>query len=201
MPCPDLLHPEFLPLQQATADWYLCRRHSDTQFWLSLCGFSGSWYTQGLFEPSECLWWAWSLILNAISSLLPSCWASRVAQRLKHLPAMKETWVRSLEKEMATHSSILAWRIPWTEEPGGLLQVNPVTPPCYLTVSQRTVPELITHSVTPALTWPFCSSAGKESACSIGDPLQYPCLENLMDGGAWWVAVHGVSKSWAQLSD
>ena len=51
---------------------------------------------------------------------------SLVAQRLKRLPAMWETWVRSLsredplEKEMATHSSILAWRIPWTEEPGGL---------------------------------------------------------------------------------
>ena len=53
-------------------------------------------------------------------------WASLVAQRLKRLPAMRETWVRSLgcedplEKEMATHSSILAWRIPWMEEPGGL---------------------------------------------------------------------------------
>ena len=52
--------------------------------------------------------------------------SSLVAQRLKHLPAMWEIWVRSLgqedplEKEMATHSSILAWRIPWTEEPGGL---------------------------------------------------------------------------------
>ena len=52
--------------------------------------------------------------------------ASLVAQRLKRLPAMWETWVQSLdeedplEKEMATHSSILAWRIPWTEEPGGL---------------------------------------------------------------------------------
>ena len=52
--------------------------------------------------------------------------ASLVAQRLKCLPAMWETWVRSLgwedplEKEMATHSSILAWRVPWTEEPGGL---------------------------------------------------------------------------------
>ena len=51
---------------------------------------------------------------------------SLVAQRLKRLPAMRETWVRSLgredplEKEMATHSSILAWRIPWMEEPGGL---------------------------------------------------------------------------------
>ena len=49
-----------------------------------------------------------------------------MAQMVKHLPAMQETWVQSLgqeellEKDMATHSSILAWRIPWTEEPGGL---------------------------------------------------------------------------------
>ena len=53
-------------------------------------------------------------------------WVSLVAQRLKCLPAMQETWVQSLgwedplEKEMATRSSILAWRIPWTEEPGAL---------------------------------------------------------------------------------
>jgi len=53
-------------------------------------------------------------------------WASLVAQRVRNLPAMHKTWVRSLgpedplEKEMATHSSILAWRISWTEEPGGL---------------------------------------------------------------------------------
>ena len=52
--------------------------------------------------------------------------ASLVAQRLKGLPAMQETWVQSLgredplEKEMATHSSILAWRIPWMEKPGVL---------------------------------------------------------------------------------
>ena len=58
--------------------------------------------------------------------LLAHTGASLVAQRLKRLPAMQETWVRSLgredplEKEMAAHSSVLAWRIPWTEEPGGL---------------------------------------------------------------------------------
>ena len=51
--------------------------------------------------------------------------ASLVAQMVKHLPAMRETWVRPLaqedplEKEMATHSSILASEIPWTEEPVG----------------------------------------------------------------------------------
>ena len=49
-----------------------------------------------------------------------------VAQSVKNLPAVQETWARSLgwedplEKEMATHSSILAWKISWTEEPGGL---------------------------------------------------------------------------------
>ena len=48
-----------------------------------------------------------------------------VAQMVKNLPAVQETWVQSLDWEdpleegMATHSSILAWRIPWTEEPGG----------------------------------------------------------------------------------
>ena len=53
-----------------------------------------------------------------------SNWVSLVAQRLKRLPGMRETRVRSLgwedplEKEMATHSSALAWRIPWREEPG-----------------------------------------------------------------------------------
>ena len=52
--------------------------------------------------------------------------ASLVAQSVKDLPAVQETWVQSLgwedplEKEMATHSSILAWKISWTEEPGGL---------------------------------------------------------------------------------
>ena len=52
--------------------------------------------------------------------------ASLVAQMVKHLPTMLETRVRSLgredplEKEMATHSSILAWKIPWTEDPGRL---------------------------------------------------------------------------------
>ena len=54
-------------------------------------------------------------------------WTSLVAQMVKNLPAMQETWIRSLgwedplKKEMATHSSIHAWRIPWTEEPGGLV--------------------------------------------------------------------------------
>ena len=86
-------------------------------------------------QRAQCIW-AQSLllarqpgnVLSAFGHLLTvrSYQASLVAQRLKHLPAMWETRVRSLgqedplEKEMATHSSILAWRIPWTGEPGRL---------------------------------------------------------------------------------
>ena len=57
--------------------------------------------------------------------------ASLVAQMVKHPPAMQETWVRSLgqedslEKGMATHSGILAWKIPWPEEPGRLQSMGP----------------------------------------------------------------------------
>ena len=60
------------------------------------------------------------------SGSLTLFWASLVAQVVKNLPAMQKAWVQSLswedplEKGMATHFSILAWRIPWTEEPGGL---------------------------------------------------------------------------------
>ena len=49
-------------------------KDTQTQFCLSLCGVSGSWCTQGIFESSEHLWQVWGLILNAISPLLPSCW-------------------------------------------------------------------------------------------------------------------------------
>ena len=53
-----------------------------------------------------------------------------MVQLVKNLPAMQETWVQflgwenPLEKRMATHSSIFAWRIPWTEEPGGLQSMD-----------------------------------------------------------------------------
>ena len=67
---------------------------------------------------------------------------------VKHLPAMQETWVRSLgredlpEKGMAAHSSILAWRIPWTEEPGGLQSMG-----CKeLDMTERLTFSLFTHS-------------------------------------------------------
>ena len=57
---------------------------------------------------------------------LPGCPVVKVAQMVKNLPAIQKTWVQTLgredplEKRIATHSSIFSWRIPWSDEPGGL---------------------------------------------------------------------------------
>ena len=75
-----------------------------------------------------CLFVLKNIFLNKIIYFIYVCTyiSACLCERLKHLPAIRETWVRSLgqedplEKEMATHSSILAWRILWREEPGGL---------------------------------------------------------------------------------
>ena len=62
--------------------------------------------------------------------IFSSSWASLVAQLVKNLPAMQEAWVRSLgwedplEKRLATHSSVLVWRIPWTAYPWGCKESN-----------------------------------------------------------------------------
>ena len=91
-----------------------------------------------------------------------------MAQRLKRLPAMQETWVQSLgwedplEKEMATHSSTLAWRIPWMEEPGGLQSMG-------LQRVGHTTERL--HCPCPlsccdlACMHACCGTSGKESTC------------------------------------
>ena len=79
------------------------------------------------------------------------------------------------EKAMAPHSSTLAWKIPWTEEPGGLQSMG----------SRR-----VGHDWATSL-----SRTGEGN----GNPLQCSCLENPRDGGAWWAAVYGVAKSWTRL--
>ena len=80
---------------------------------------------------------------------------------------------------MAPHSSTLAWKIPWAEEPGwlqsmGLLRVGP----------------------TERLPFHFSLSYIVEGN---GNPLQCPCLENPRDGGAWWAAVSEVAQSRTRL--
>ena len=79
---------------------------------------------------------------------------------------------------MATHSSTLAWKIPWMEEPGRLQPM-----------------ESLRVGTTERHFSLSCSGEGN------GNPLQYSCLENPMDRGAWWATVHGVAKSRTRLSN
>ena len=76
---------------------------------------------------------------------------------------------------MGPHSSTLAWRIPWTEELGGLQSMG----------SQR-----VGHDWATSL-WLFAFMHREGN----GNPLQYSCLESPRDGGAWWAAVYGVTRS------
>ena len=80
-----------------------------------------------------------------------------------------------LEKAMAPHSSALAWKIPWTEEPGRLQSMGSLE-----------------SDTTERLHFPFSPSCIREGN---GNPLQCSCLENPRDGGAWWAAVYGVAQS------
>ena len=76
-----------------------------------------------------------------------------MAQMVKNPPAMQETWVRSLcwenplEEGMATHSSILAWRIPWTEEPGGLQSMGSQSDMSERRPLHFTVFRVLTHTI------------------------------------------------------
>ena len=80
-----------------------------------------------------------------------------------------------LEKAMVTHSSTLAWKIPWTEEPGRLQSIGTTTEQLHFHFSL------------------LCFGEGN------GNPLQCSCLENPRGGGAWWAAVYGVAQSWTWL--
>ena len=89
-------------------------------------------------------------------------------------------WLRpGTEKAMAPHSSTLAWKIPWTEEPGGLQSMGSLR---------------VRHDLATSLSlFTFMHWRRK------WHPLQYSCLENPRDGGAWWAAVYGVAQSRTRL--
>ena len=84
-----------------------------------------------------------------------------------------------MEKERATHSSTVAWRIPWAEEPGRLQSKG-----------LRRVGHDWATSLSFSLSW-----IGEGNS----NPLQYSCLENPRDRGAWWAAVYGVAQRQTRL--
>ena len=95
-------------------------------------------------------------------------WAFLVALMVKNLPAMQETWVQSLGQEdaleqgMATHSSILAWRIPWTEEPGRLQSWG----------QQRGTTERLNTFTFISFNWSTCPSCPSLNLADLPMPLQ-----------------------------
>ena len=80
---------------------------------------------------------------------------------------------------MATHSNILAWEIPWMEEPGGLQSME----------SQKS------PAAPAARPGPLEGAELLTLGPLHGNPLQCSCLENPRDGGAWWAAIYGVAQS------
>ena len=84
-----------------------------------------------------------------------------------------------MEKVMAPHSSTLAWRIPWTEEPGGLQSMGSLR---------------VGHNWATSLSF-FTFMHWRRK----WQPTQHSCLENPRDGGAWWAAVYGVTQSRTRL--
>ena len=102
----------------------LCLRHST--FWLDPTKLVEKYGFRSCIHPLH-------LYLKYILNSYHLLWASLVAEMVKNLPAMQETWVQSLdwedplEKGTAAHSSVLAFKIPWTEKPGRLQGVHGVT--------------------------------------------------------------------------
>ena len=120
--------------------------------------------------------------------LMPRVWASppsRISsvQSLSHVQhfATLISYMLDLpvEKAMAPHSSTLSWKIPWTEEPGGLQSMGSLR---------------VGHNWATSLSlFTFMHGEGN------GNPLQCSCLENPRDGEAWWAAVYGVAQSRTRL--
>ena len=111
---------------------------------------------QGIFPP------------QGLNPGLPHCrWI------LYHLSHQESPWIL----DMAPHSSTLAWKIPWTEQPGGLQSMG----------SRR-----VRHDWATSLSL-SCIGEGN------GNPLPFSCLENPRDRGAWWAAIYGVAQSRIRL--
>ena len=113
---------------------------------------------------------------------------------------MWETWVWSLgwenpvEKGKAAHSSILAWRIPWTVETMGWQRVGHDWVTFIFSFGASLVAQRL--KCLPAIGRSgFDPCVGRSPGEGNGNPLQYSCLENPMDRRAWWATVHGVAES------
>ena len=112
-----------------------------------------------------------------------------------------------LEKKIAAHPSILAWKIPWTEEPGGLQPFRHHV--IGLTDAFLNIPihvgfpdgSVVKNPSVDARDEGSVPGSGRSPGGGNGNPLQYCYLENPTDRGDWQAPVHKIAKSWTQLSD
>ena len=102
-----------------------------------------------------------------------------IARNLQTSGAQYSRIVTEISSEMAPHSSTLAWKIPWAEEPGGLQSMG--------SLRVDTTEQLHFHFSLS------CIGEGNSN------PLQCSCLENPRDSGAWWAAIYGVAQSRTRL--
>ena len=110
-----------------------------------------------------------------INQKFPKCQQFR---KSLHENVYRPFFYHLLEKAMARHSSTLAWKIPWTEEPGGLQSMG---------------------SLRVGHDWLYFHFSLSCTGEGNGNPLQCSCLENPRDGGGWWAAVYGVAQSRTRL--
>ena len=173
MPYPGLLHPEPcscgspLLTRTSTGD-------TQTQFWLSLCGVSGSWCEQGLFEPSEHNWQVWGLTPNVISFLLPSCWSFSFALGcgLSFSGGIQHSPIKGCSVASCNFGVLVG------ENGASLVAQFVKNPPA------------MQETLVQFLGWDSMLKNGKSY------PLQKSGLENSVD-----CIVHGVAKSQTGLSD
>ena len=150
------------------------------------------WVSEGIFQNKGCLKYPPAHILLAGSVESSSNMKKRYGLFLSHkkgsttfllslypLVEMTKGTLECLEKAMAPHSSTLAWKIPWMEEPSRLQSRGSLR---------------VRHDWASSLSlFTFMHWRGN------GSPLQCSCLENPRDGGAWCAAVYGVAQSWTRL--
>ena len=134
-------------------------------------------------------------------------WASQVMPAVKNLPCQSRRsktqvwylgWENPLEEELATHSSILAWKTPWTEEPNRLQGTGSQKVRQDLVTEQQKQQQVVKNlpaSIGDARGMDSVPGLGRSPGAGHGNPLQYSCLENPTDRGAWLAIVHWVPKS------
>jgi len=134
-------------------------------------------------------------------------------QEIQGMPVWSLGQEDPLEEGMATHSGILTWITLWTEEPGGLQSMESQSRTRLKWLSTHACIQFSQHYLLEKNVLPpfwgkwslhnfgkslghICSALGKGN----GNPLQYSCLENPRDRGAWWSAICGVAQSWTRLT-